>query len=137
MPAPLRWCLGYQASSAQSAPPLRQRCARAANLPHPCVPPLPAETGSGKTAAFVLPMLVYIEKQPKMLGNPEIEAEGPYSVVLAPTRELAQQVGGSAGRDGRRMLWGASGCGAGAAAVHSRRRVSAGCDLRHARDSAT
>ncbi len=40
-------------------------------------------------------MLVYIEKQPKMLGNPEIEAEGPYSVVLAPTRELAQQVGGS------------------------------------------
>ncbi len=28
-----------------------------------------------------------------MLGNPEIEAEGPYAVVLAPTRELAQQVG--------------------------------------------
>lgn len=26
-----------------------------------------------------------------MLGNPEIEAEGPYAVVLAPTRELAQQ----------------------------------------------
>ncbi|EFN60128.1 hypothetical protein CHLNCDRAFT_56582 [Chlorella variabilis] len=51
-----------------------------------------AETGSGKTAAFVLPMLVYIEKQPPMLGNPDIEAEGPYSVVLAPTRELAQQI---------------------------------------------
>lgn len=39
-------------------------------------------------------MLVYIEKQPPMLGNPDIEAEGPYSVVLAPTRELAQQVPG-------------------------------------------
>lgn len=51
-----------------------------------------AETGSGKTAAFVLPMLVYIMKQPPMLGNPEVEAEGPYSVVLAPTRELAQQI---------------------------------------------
>ena len=37
-------------------------------------------------------MLVYIMKQPAMLGNPEVEAEGPYSVVLAPTRELAQQV---------------------------------------------
>lgn len=51
-----------------------------------------AETGSGKTAAFVLPMLVYIMKQPPMAGNPDIEAEGPYSVVLAPTRELAQQI---------------------------------------------
>lgn len=51
-----------------------------------------AETGSGKTAAFVLPMLVYIEKQPPMFGRPEIEAEGPYAVVLAPTRELAQQI---------------------------------------------
>ena len=51
-----------------------------------------AETGSGKTAAFVLPMLVYIMKQPPMAGNPDIEAEGPYAVVLAPTRELAQQI---------------------------------------------
>jgi ATP-dependent RNA helicase DDX23/PRP28 len=56
----------------------------------------PAETGSGKTAAFVLPMLVYIQKQPPMLGHPEVEAEGPYAVVLAPTRELAQQVRGMA-----------------------------------------
>jgi ATP-dependent RNA helicase DDX23/PRP28 len=36
-------------------------------------------------------MVIYIMKQPKMLGNPEIEANGPYAVVLAPTRELAQQ----------------------------------------------
>ena len=57
------------------------------------VPLMCAETGSGKTAAFVLPMLTYIMKQPHMLGNPEVEAEGPYSVILAPTRELAQQVG--------------------------------------------
>jgi superfamily II DNA/RNA helicase len=48
----------------------------------------------------MLPMLVYIMKQPAMLGNPEVEAEGPYSVVLAPTRELAQQVRGGAGRGG-------------------------------------
>eukprot|EP00890_Picochlorum_soloecismus_P006720 jgi/Picsp_1/873/NSC_04361-R1_atp-dependent rna helicase ddx23 len=51
-----------------------------------------AETGSGKTAAFVIPMIMYIQRQPVMAGNPDIEAEGPYSVVLAPTRELAQQI---------------------------------------------
>lgn len=49
-----------------------------------------AETGSGKTAAFVFPMLVYIMNQPKM--TEEIAAEGPYAVVMAPTRELAQQI---------------------------------------------
>jgi ATP-dependent RNA helicase DDX23/PRP28 len=47
--------------------------------------------GSGKTAAFVLPMLTYILKQPKM--TEEVAAEGPYAVIMAPTRELAQQVG--------------------------------------------
>lgn len=49
-----------------------------------------AETGSGKTAAFVFPMLVYIMKQPVM--TEEVAAEGPYAVVMAPTRELAQQI---------------------------------------------
>ncbi|XP_010249341.1 PREDICTED: DEAD-box ATP-dependent RNA helicase 21 [Nelumbo nucifera] len=49
-----------------------------------------AETGSGKTAAFVLPMLTYISRLPPM--NEENEAEGPYAVVMAPTRELAQQI---------------------------------------------
>ncbi len=38
-----------------------------------------AETGSGKTAAFVLPMLSYIMKQPPM--TEENEADGPYAVV--------------------------------------------------------
>jgi ATP-dependent RNA helicase DDX23/PRP28 len=50
-----------------------------------------AETGSGKTCAFVLPMLAYIMRLPVMSGNEEVEALGPYAVVLSPTRELAQQ----------------------------------------------
>jgi ATP-dependent RNA helicase DDX23/PRP28 len=49
-----------------------------------------AETGSGKTAAFVLPMLVYIMGQPEM--TEQVAAEGPYALVLAPTRELTQQI---------------------------------------------
>jgi superfamily II DNA/RNA helicase len=50
-----------------------------------------AETGSGKTCAFVLPMLAYIMRLPTMAGNEAVEALGPYAVVLSPTRELAQQ----------------------------------------------
>ena len=49
-----------------------------------------AETGSGKTAAFVLPMLVYIMKQPVM--TEEVATDGPFAVIMAPTRELAQQI---------------------------------------------
>ncbi|XP_073148414.1 DEAD-box ATP-dependent RNA helicase 21-like [Henckelia pumila] len=49
-----------------------------------------AETGSGKTAAFVLPMLTYISRLSPM--TEENEAEGPYAIVLVPTRELALQI---------------------------------------------
>merc|ERR1719506_3276991 len=48
-------------------------------------------TGSGKTCAFALPMLEYIRRMPPM-DTEAIEAEGPYSLVMAPTRELAQQI---------------------------------------------
>ncbi|WIA29633.1 hypothetical protein OEZ86_012120 [Tetradesmus obliquus] len=46
-----------------------------------------AKTGSGKTAAFVLPMLVHIMDQPELN-----KGEGPIGLVLAPTRELAEQI---------------------------------------------
>lgn len=49
-----------------------------------------AETGSGKTAAYVLPMLAYIAGLPKLTA--ELAARGPYALVMAPTRELAQQI---------------------------------------------
>lgn len=50
-----------------------------------------AETGSGKTCAFLVPMLVYITSQPKI--TQETSGDGPYSIVMAPTRELAKQIG--------------------------------------------
>jgi ATP-dependent RNA helicase DDX23/PRP28 len=49
-----------------------------------------AVTGSGKTASFVLPLLVYISQLPPLGDNNR--ADGPYAIVLAPTRELAQQI---------------------------------------------
>ena len=49
-----------------------------------------AVTGSGKTAAFLLPLLVYISELPTL--NEVTKNDGPYAIVLAPTRELAQQI---------------------------------------------
>jgi ATP-dependent RNA helicase DDX23/PRP28 len=49
-----------------------------------------AVTGSGKTAAFLLPLLVYISDLPPLDANSK--HDGPYALILAPTRELAQQI---------------------------------------------
>jgi len=49
-----------------------------------------AVTGSGKTAAFLLPLLVYISVLPGL--NEMTKNDGPYAIILAPTRELAQQI---------------------------------------------
>uniref|UniRef100_A0A6N2LJW5 RNA helicase n=1 Tax=Salix viminalis TaxID=40686 RepID=A0A6N2LJW5_SALVM len=46
-----------------------------------------AETGSGKTAAFTIPMIQHCLAQP-----PVQRGDGPLALVLAPTRELAQQI---------------------------------------------
>lgn len=46
-----------------------------------------AKTGSGKTLAFVLPMLRLIKDQP-----PLAVGEGPIGLIMAPTRELVQQI---------------------------------------------
>lgn len=46
-----------------------------------------AQTGSGKTASFLLPAIVHIKAQPRLERG-----DGPICLVLVPTRELAQQV---------------------------------------------
>ncbi|KAF5395954.1 DEAD-box ATP-dependent RNA helicase [Paragonimus heterotremus] len=46
-----------------------------------------AQTGSGKTASFIIPALVHIAAQPRLLRG-----DGPICLILVPTRELAQQV---------------------------------------------
>jgi len=60
-----------------------------------------AETGSGKTAAFVLPMLCYVAAQPPMTA--ETMRDGPYALILAPTRELVIQIESEASRFGKAM----------------------------------
>lgn len=63
-----------------------------------CIPPVlegrdvmgTAQTGTGKTAAFVLPMLQHLSR----LGGRPRQGH-PRSLILAPTRELAAQIGDS------------------------------------------
>lgn len=46
-----------------------------------------AQTGSGKTLAYILPAIIHINAQP-----PIRRGDGPIALILAPTRELAQQI---------------------------------------------
>lgn len=55
-----------------------------------------AKTGSGKTAAFLWPMLVHIMDQPRLL-----KGQGPIGLILVPTRELALQIYSEAKKFGK------------------------------------
>lgn len=46
-----------------------------------------AQTGSGKTLAYIIPATIHISHQPKTQ-----KGDGPIALILAPTRELAQQI---------------------------------------------
>ena len=73
-------------------------------IQHQAIPPLLAgrdvlgcaQTGTGKTAAFVLPLLNYLaqHRRPGCSGRPR-------ALILAPTRELAAQIGDSIRAYGR------------------------------------
>ncbi|BEV71489.1 MULTISPECIES: DEAD/DEAH box helicase [unclassified Paludibacterium] len=58
-----------------------------------------AQTGSGKTAAFLLPALVKLTERSTGSGK------GPRVLVLTPTRELAQQVEKNATEYGTHLRW--------------------------------
>jgi len=55
-----------------------------------------AETGSGKTLAFLLPGIVHINAQPEL-----VRGDGPIVLVMAPTRELANQTQEECNRFGK------------------------------------
>lgn len=59
---------------------------------------LSAQTGSGKTAAFVLPVLDRLIKS-------ESRSKKPRALIITPTRELAQQVNDSVRRYGNELKW--------------------------------
>jgi ATP-dependent RNA helicase DDX23/PRP28 len=46
-----------------------------------------APTGSGKSVAFLIPLINFLLKLPPI--KDELVSDGPYSIIMAPTRELA------------------------------------------------
>jgi ATP-dependent RNA helicase DDX23/PRP28 len=50
-----------------------------------------AETGSGKTAAYLIPLLVWIQSLPNQTRVVEAN-QGPLAIIMAPTKELVQQI---------------------------------------------
>ncbi|MCX6555526.1 MAG: DEAD/DEAH box helicase [Candidatus Aminicenantes bacterium] len=57
-----------------------------------------AQTGTGKTAAFILPILQYLYLNKRQAGRGRARV-----LILAPTRELAAQIGSSAATYGRHL----------------------------------
>lgn len=55
-----------------------------------------AQTGTGKTAAFVLPIMQRLSASPNFVGNGEFRA-----LIMVPTRELAEQVATMVGLYGK------------------------------------
>ena len=50
------------------------------------------QTGSGKTLGYVLPAIMHIISHPQKVSAKQNSSNGPLALVLAPTRELAQQI---------------------------------------------
>mmetsp|Transcript_14898 Transcript_14898/g.36453 ORF Transcript_14898/g.36453 Transcript_14898/m.36453 type:complete len:589 (+) Transcript_14898:82-1848(+) len=55
-----------------------------------------ADTGSGKTLSYLMPAIVHVNAQPLLSHG-----EGPIALILAPTRELSQQIEAECQRFGK------------------------------------
>ena len=49
-----------------------------------------APTGSGKSAAFLIPLINFLMKMPPI--KEDLIQDGPYAIIMAPARELANQI---------------------------------------------
>eukprot|EP00249_Psilotum_nudum_P022633 c28591_g1_i1 orf=474-2897(-) len=83
-----------------------------------------AKTGSGKTAAFVLPMIVHIMDQQEL-----DKGEGPIGVICAPTRELAQQIYTEAKKFAKPCGVRVSGVFGGMSKFEQFKELKAGCEI--------
>ncbi len=83
-----------------------------------------AQTGTGKTAAFALPMLQLISE-----AKLPLRRNAPRALILAPTRELANQIGESFRTYGRHLRVSHTVAFGGVSIVHQIRAMSRGVDI--------
>jgi ATP-dependent RNA helicase RhlE len=83
-----------------------------------------AETGSGKTAAFALPVLqrLSLQRLPRIPGSP-------HALILAPTRELASQIGERIASYGRGLPLRSTVIFGGVSQHHQVKALKAGVDI--------
>jgi len=83
-----------------------------------------AETGSGKTATFVWPLLTHIMAQDSLK-----EGDGPIGLIITPTRELCQQIHQECRKFGR-VFGIETGCCFGGGNMYEQQKVlTAGCEI--------
>jgi len=83
-----------------------------------------AMTGSGKTLGFLLPAIVQINAQPLLRAG-----DGPIALIVAPTRELAQQIKKEVDKFGRTSQLKNSCCYGGAPKRDQAAKLRAGVDI--------
>ncbi|KAG6556407.1 hypothetical protein Mapa_002350 [Marchantia paleacea] len=83
-----------------------------------------AKTGSGKTASFVLPMIVHIMDQAELA-----KGEGPIGIICSPTRELAQQIYSETKKFAKAYGIRVSGVYGGMSKFEQFKELKAGCEI--------
>ncbi|XP_031562414.1 ATP-dependent RNA helicase DED1-like [Actinia tenebrosa] len=87
-----------------------------------------AQTGSGKTAAFLLPVMTGMMNDGLVSGS-FTDVQTPQAVVIAPTRELANQIYMEGRKFSHNTMLRAVVCYGGVSVAHQQRQIQNGCNL--------
>jgi len=88
-----------------------------------------AQTGSGKTAAFLLPVLTAMSRYTDELSSKLSEVQTPLALVIAPTRELANQIFKDARSFAQGTPFRAVVAYGGVSVSYQLRNIEAGCNI--------
>jgi len=88
-----------------------------------------AQTGSGKTAGFILPVLSALSRYPDLLSSRLSAKQTPLALVIAPTRELATQIFKDAKNFATATNFRACVAYGGVSVAHQLRQIEGGCHI--------
>ncbi|GFT99342.1 probable ATP-dependent RNA helicase DDX4 [Nephila pilipes] len=88
-----------------------------------------AQTGSGKTAAFLIPILNIMLQEPELPNNANNSTQEPWAIIVAPTRELVIQIGSEARKFAYDSVIKADVLYGGTSTSHQSNRIKRGCHI--------